>query len=98
MRVVRTLLADPPGLFLSTDTHRLVRAPAAHRDAARGRTPAADGQESGEGKTGPCVEAGVERYTTYRLGGMRDPPSAQSGSDKQIFGAVGQVRRSGCGD
>jgi len=46
----------------STDTHRLSASP----DMTKRR-----------GKPGPASsEAGVERYTTYPLGGMRDPPSA----------------------
>jgi len=53
---------------------------------------------SGGGQARPCVAAGVERYNTYRLCGMRDPPSAQSGSDEQMFGAVQQVWRLGYRD
>jgi len=77
----------------------LVRAPPGKRNAGGEEARTADGQSGGAGKTRPAHgEARVERYTTYRLGGMRDPPSAQSGSDEQMFGAVGQVRRPNFGD
>jgi membrane protein YdbS with pleckstrin-like domain len=43
-------------------------------DSSRPSPPTA--RRAARGRARPCVEAGVERYTTYRLGGMRDRPSA----------------------
>jgi len=43
------------------------------------------------GKALPYDEAGVDRYTTYRLGGMRDPRPSPAGSDEQMFGSEQQV-------
>jgi hypothetical protein len=48
--------------------------------------------KAGEGG-GPALmrlAAGIDRYATYCLGGMRDPPSLNQvhhGGDEQMFGA-----------
>src|SRR5262245_11891826 len=65
--------ASAPRAFAARWEVGIVRSPQHARLVA---ALAATARKAARGRARPCVEAGVERYTTYRLGGMRDPPSA----------------------
>jgi len=65
-------------LSRSAVTHRLTTLAAKRREAARSSPRRPKELKKRRGKARPdAPTARVDRYATYRLGGMRDPPSAQ---------------------